>query len=176
MKSTILMIIMLWSAGSSCLSAQDFDIHTEIPIVRENDVEHVFSSSSALIQYQGERCLYDINSKCIVERSLNSARYWDGFILTESRVGALWNYQLYSKTLKPIREWKADSSILCASGTVAVKRDSEWTIADVSGSILYRTSHQIRDACYPLLLLDSGDVFLDTRTNEIRMDSDLPPI
>lgn len=171
MKSTIVMIIMLWCTGCSCLNAQDLDFREEIPVVHETDVEDVFSSTAAVIQYRGERCLYDITSKCIVERSLHSARNRDGFILTESRIGSMWNYHLYSKILKPIREWKADSSILCASGTVAVKRGSEWTIADVSCSIVYRTSHQIRSVCYPLLVLDSADALFDTRTNEVRLDS-----
>lgn len=171
MRITILAIIILFGIGYSSLNARNTDDDGWRPLICEEDVESVLSSRAAAVRHQGERCLYDIVDKRIVERNLEWIRCEEGYTLAALSEGRKERYHLYTDNLKLLREWSADSSLLFSAGIVAVKDEGEWSIVDVTGTVIYRTRRGVKGGCFPFLVLDSANVFFDTRTDRILLDS-----
>jgi len=171
MKSTILMMILLFGIGYSSMNARNAGDDTWRPLICEDDVESILSSRAATVRYQGGLCLYDIASKRIVERDLQWVTSRGGYILSVLPEERKERYRLHTDSLKPVREWIADSSILFSAGVVAIKNEGEWSIMDYTGAIVYRTRRELTDGCFPFLVLDSADALFDTRTDEVLLDS-----
>ncbi len=142
-----------------------------ITIVCDEDVENIISSTVAIVRYQGEHGLYDIGGQRIVERSPYPIGWNDGYILSSMPEGGKKHYRLYTKMLKPVREWSADSCILFQNDILAIRNEEEWSIIDAAGTVVYRTRRRIRNGCFPFIVLDSANSLVDTRTNEILLDS-----
>lgn len=137
-------------------------------VIRDQDVIDVFSSKVAVVRHQGEKCLYDIRNGIIVERNIDDAWYYDGYLLSKRSAR---KYTLYSKEVEVIRAWTSDSSRLLSDGAVAIKTKELWSVIALDGKTSYTSKQAIIRWSSPYVVLDSSRVLVNTATGDMLMDS-----
>lgn len=165
--AAILGMVTLLSCSAYTQSSKDYSATVTI---RDQDVIDVFSSRIAVVQYQNEKCLYDIRNGIIVERNIADASHEDGYLLTTS-VRSKGRYTLYSKHLDVIRTWKADSSRLLSDGAVAVKSNGQWLVVSNDGKAVHTSKQAVVRSSPPYVVIDSSRVLINTKTGDMLMDS-----
>lgn len=137
-------------------------------VIRDQDVIDVFSSKVAVVRHQGEKCLYDIRNGIIVERNIEDAWHYDGYLL--SRRSAR-KYTLYSKEVEVVRTWTSDSSRLLSDGAVVTKAKGLWSVSSYDGKVVHTSKQAAIRWSPPYVVVDSARVLVNTVTGNTLMDS-----